>query len=165
MEKPYHIRQLNKDDAAVFKSIRHAGLVSDPGAFSSTIEIEQSFSVEDYAARLENNTVFAVFTPDGSLAAVAGFRQMGGNSAHRGEVWGVYVSPDHRGKGLGRQMMEALLEYARARVEIVELAANNSNAASVALYRSLGFKSQGVFIRAVKVGEDYFDEEQFALHF
>jgi len=56
----------------------------------------------------------------------------------------VYVHADHRGRGLGRVVMEALVEAAKARgVHAMIGGIDASNAASIALHRRLGFRHAG----------------------
>ena len=52
----------------------------------------------------------------------------------------VFVSQDARGEGLGRALMEAVLERARERgCKRIELDVDADNEPALALYRSLGF--------------------------
>ena len=57
------------------------------------------------------------------------------------ELAKMAVSPDARGKGIGRQLGEALLAYARHHgVKRIFLEGNTHLETSIALYRKLGFK-------------------------
>ncbi|MFV0681587.1 GNAT family N-acetyltransferase [Ottowia sp.] len=56
----------------------------------------------------------------------------------------VYVHQDHRGLGLGRQVMQALIEAARHNdVDAMVGGVDASNAGSVALHQRLGFQHMG----------------------
>ena len=56
----------------------------------------------------------------------------------------VYVHPDHRGRGLGLQVMRALIDAARARqLHALVGAIDASNAGSIALHQRLGFQHVG----------------------
>lgn len=57
----------------------------------------------------------------------------------------VYVHPGQRGRGLGLQMMTALIERARQRGNVHALigAIDATNAGSIALHQRLGFQSVG----------------------
>lgn len=56
----------------------------------------------------------------------------------------VYVHKDHRGQGLGLQVMEALIDAARQRdVHAMVGAIDASNGGSIALHRRLGFQHVG----------------------
>ena len=56
----------------------------------------------------------------------------------------LYVVPDRRGQGLGRALMEAALEAARAEgADYIELGTEETDVAARALYESLGFSNRG----------------------
>lgn len=56
----------------------------------------------------------------------------------------VGVAPQHRKRGLGRQVVEAVLAEASLRgVRAVELNVYAGNAAAIRLYRTMGFGEQG----------------------
>ena len=56
----------------------------------------------------------------------------------------VYVHKDHRGRGLGREIMEALIAAARQRdVHALIGGIDASNAGSIALHERLGFRHVG----------------------
>lgn len=57
------------------------------------------------------------------------------------ELAKMAVSPDAQGRGIGRQLGEALLAYARSHgVKRIFLEGNTHLEASIALYRKLGFR-------------------------
>lgn len=57
----------------------------------------------------------------------------------------VYVHPEHRGQGLGRQVLTALIDEAQARqVHVMVGAIEAGNTASLALHRELGFETVGL---------------------
>jgi ribosomal protein S18 acetylase RimI-like enzyme len=60
----------------------------------------------------------------------------------------VFVSAEARGSGLGRALVSAAIDRARERgCRRMELDTGEDNAAAQGLYRSLGFRSHGVFLR------------------
>jgi putative acetyltransferase len=62
------------------------------------------------------------------------------------EVKRMYVSPDVRGRGLGRRLFEALIAAARAEgMALVRLETGILSAEALALYRSMGFVERGPF--------------------
>ncbi|MFZ1991586.1 MAG: GNAT family N-acetyltransferase [Alphaproteobacteria bacterium] len=64
--------------------------------------------------------------------------------AHRG-TFGMGVSAQHRGKGIGSRLLEACLAHARKiNLAKVELTVYTNNAAAIALYRKYGFTEVGV---------------------
>ena len=71
---------------------------------------------------------------------------------------GMGVHKDHRGRGLGRALMEATIEKVRSRgLEKIELSVYSANAPAIALYRKLGFVEEGRKIRGRFVDGEYDD--------
>jgi len=103
---------------------------------------------------------------DGKLVGTAGFvRQPGVKERHKGRIWGVYLKAERRGKGIGLSMMKLLLNRA-ADIEGLEqilLSVTTTQAAAIALYRSLSFTSFGYEVRALKIGDRFIDEEYMVL--
>ncbi|MBP1612417.1 MAG: ribosomal-protein-alanine N-acetyltransferase [Acidobacteria bacterium] len=88
---------------------------------------------------------------DGSLDAAALARLAVGTL----EIQSVAVRPRARGRGLGRALVRALLERARAaRAERADLEVRAGNAAAIALYASEGFVPVGRRRRYYGDGED-----------
>jgi predicted GNAT family acetyltransferase len=62
------------------------------------------------------------------------------------QVQGVWVSPQHRGQGIGQRGTAAVVEYARAAIApVVSLYVNDYNAAARAAYQRVGFTQVGTF--------------------
>jgi ribosomal protein S18 acetylase RimI-like enzyme len=152
------VRRLVETDAADFKSIRLDGLRDAPEAFGSTYEAEKDGPIESFVATLSKSHVAGAFV-DGALLGVAGFYVLSGPKlAHRGNIWGVYVRPAGRGKGLGKALISHLLAEAAPLVKQVHLTVVTDNAAAVRLYQQLGFETYGTEPRSLLAGERYFDE-------
>ncbi|MFF9482352.1 GNAT family N-acetyltransferase [Streptomyces sp. NPDC014733] len=63
------------------------------------------------------------------------------------QIQGVWVDPEHRGKGLSETGMAAVLRYALADVApVVSLYVNDFNTAARAAYRRVGFEEVGAFM-------------------
>src|SRR5262249_59848633 len=93
------------------------------------------------------------------------YREKGPKSRHKGRVWGVYVTPEARRAGIGRKMMQALLDRISAidDMEQVLLSVAATQIPAIRLYRSLGFESFGTEPRALRIGDRYIDEEHMVL--
>ncbi len=72
---------------------------------------------------------------------------------------GIAIRDGWRGVGLGRMLMERILEWMRARgFKKAELAVFGTNARAHRLYESLGFENEGVSRRHVLIRGAYVDE-------
>ncbi|MGJ4930582.1 N-acetyltransferase family protein [Bradyrhizobium sp. HKCCYLS2038] len=159
------LRRLRADDAANFKAIRLEALQASPELLGSTFEFDNELDVTWFAGRLEESHVLGAFRA-GVLAGTAGFSvQHGPKNAHKGRVWGMYVQSRARRLGIGRLLVSALLDVARARLEIVQLTVVTTNQPARRLYDSLGFVEFGMEPKASKLGDHYYDEAHMMLDF
>ena len=76
------------------------------------------------------------------LVGYAGIARLGRTPPFEYEVHTVGVDPAYHGRGIGRQLMAALLEFAAGGV--VHLEVRTDNVAAIALYRDLGFVEVGM---------------------
>jgi ribosomal protein S18 acetylase RimI-like enzyme len=70
----------------------------------------------------------------------------------------MYVRPAARNSGLGRRLLEAVVNHASGRVEQLLLSVVSENEAAHRLYQELGFSEYGREMKALKLGERYLDE-------
>jgi predicted GNAT family acetyltransferase len=62
------------------------------------------------------------------------------------QIQGVWVSPAHRGRGIGTAWTAAVVEYARTSIApVVSLYVNDFNASARAAYRRVGFREVGQY--------------------
>ena len=105
------IRPLTPADAAAYRDIRLAGLRESPEAFGSTFDRENIQPFAWFRDRLAASRVFGALC-SADLLGIAGFAiREGEKERHKGLLWGMYVRPDVRKAGLGRQLVEAVVEY------------------------------------------------------
>jgi ribosomal protein S18 acetylase RimI-like enzyme len=155
---PPEIRRLAADDAAVYCDIRLEALERHPDAFGASLDDERDMTPDDVADRLARSTVFGAFD-DGALVGVAGWYRLSGDKlGHRGALWGMYVRPGARGKGLGAALVRRVLDDARGQVAQLHLTVAAGNGHAQRLYERAGFASYGVEPRALKIGDGYIDE-------
>ena len=96
----------------------------------------------------------------------AGFqRETRAKLKHKGKVLGMYVVPEARGTGLGKQLLVELIAQVRKLegMEQLQLTVTHSNEAARRLYLSVGFVSFGVEPDAIKVGGQRYAKEYMAL--
>jgi ribosomal protein S18 acetylase RimI-like enzyme len=159
------IRRLRSDEAASFKALRLEGLKARPELLRSTFELEDKLDVAWFANRLEDAHVMGAFR-EGKLAGTAGFSiQPGEPNAHKGRLFGMYVRSCLRNLGLGRLLLNAVLDVARESVELIQLSVVSENRPALRLYESVGFLQFGREAKASRYGDRYYDETLMVLDF
>ena len=157
------VRRLMPADAARYREIRLASLKNSPEAFGSTFETESLKPLSSFAERLGFSAVFGAFH-DGEIWGIAGFAfHEGIKEAHKGRLWGMYVRPDARKTGVGRRLVQAVIDFARQHVEILQLSVVSDNEPARRLYARLGFVEYGLEKNSLKQGDAYYDEILMAL--
>ncbi len=169
MTTPATIRPLTAADAAAYRPLRLQALRDHPEAFGASHEDEAARSLEMTAKRLDGgplNCVFGAFAGD-ELVGTAGFvvPDRSAKSRHKGLLVGVHVAPAHRGCGLGRALVTAVIDHARDRVELLQAAVGVANAPALRLYESLGFRHYGREDKALQVDGVFVDEALIVLDF
>jgi len=158
-----HIRQLTPADAAVYRGIRLEGLNRNPEAFGSTFEAEFSKPLAWFFDRLSSSQVFGAFRGP-EILGIAGFAvRQGEKESHKGLLWGMYVRPEARGAGVARRLVDAVIEFARDRVELIQLSVVMGNEQARRLYARLGFVEYGIERNSLKHDGRYYDEILMAL--
>ena len=152
------VRRLTSDDAVLFRALRLEALQNNPESFGSAQDAENAMPVAWFAERLRRTAVFGAFR-DSALVGVIGFRvQEGPKAAHKGMLWGMYVSPDAKKARIGTKLVEAVIDHSSQIVELIQLTVVSENKPARALYESLGFTEYGLEKNALKQGGRYFDE-------
>jgi ribosomal protein S18 acetylase RimI-like enzyme len=84
---------------------------------------------------------------------------------HKGHVFGMYVAPEYAGHGVGRALVDACIQKARALpgLEQLDLTVTDSTTRAKRLYQKAGFRPFGVAPKAIKLGDRYFDKCHMAL--
>ena len=151
-------RRLAPADAALFREIRLEALRDNPKAFGSTFEAENAQPLTWFSDRLGRSNLFGAFQGS-ELVGIAGLViGEGRKEAHKGQLVGMYVRPGARKSGVGRRLVETIIEFARERVELILLAVVSDNQPARRLYAGLGFLEYGIEKKALKQDGRYFDE-------
>ncbi|QTD39537.1 GNAT family N-acetyltransferase [Sporosarcina sp. Te-1] len=164
-----NIRILNESDAKLYQQLRLRALQVNPEAFGSTYERELKFSLETVEERVKPTTdkfVLGAFEDSDSLVGIVTFmRETNLKTSHKGNVFGMYVAPEVRGRGVGKELMVELIKRARSceGLEQINLMVVSDNASAKRLYESLGFEVYGIERNALRFKEQYFDEDLMVL--
>lgn len=164
-----NIRVLDESDARLYQQLRLSALRINPDAFGSTYEREVKFSLETVIERMKptnDSFILGAFDDTGSLVGIVTFmRESGIKTAHKGNVFGMYIAPEMRGHGLGKSLMLELIKKSRAceGLEQINLTVVSENEFAKKLYNSVGFEVYGVERNALKYNGYYFDEDLMVL--
>lgn len=157
------LRRLTANDAALYREIRLQALIDAPHAFAGTLESEQDEPLDRFGKRLADSFVLGAFSGP-RLVGIAGFYvQPKPKHTHKGMLWGMYVTPEARSMGIGRRLVEAIIDHARQRVELIQLLVVSDNTPARRLYASLGFAEYGLEHHATKYRGEYHDDVLMAL--
>jgi ribosomal protein S18 acetylase RimI-like enzyme len=160
------IRPLAEADASAYQELRLRALREHPDAFTSSYEEDRTRPLAWARSRIvpsaeaPHNFVLGAFA-QGKLVGILGMSvEPRIKIRHKGYVFGMYVAPEHAGRGVGRQLMTFCIARA-AGIPVLEqlhLTVTESNARARSFYEQAGFRSFGVERNAVKIGERYFDK-------
>ena len=155
----WSVRRLRGGDAAAFQALRVEGLIRNPGEFRVAVEDESGLELSRVAARLESTYVAGGFDAEG-LAGIGGLARYDGvKLRHRALLWGMYLHPRARGRGLADRLVEELLAEARREgIEQVVLTVVAANLRARRLYERWGFAVYGIEPGAVRTPGGDLDE-------
>lgn len=155
----FALRRLRGEDAPAFRQIRLQALHEHPEAFGASWEEEQDQPESRFAERLENGHVIGGILGENTIVGTIGIsRSKGQKTQHIGSIWGMYVTPAARGKGLARQLLNAAMAEFGPSVRSVRLCVESNNDPAIKLYESAGFKRWALEAEALKVGDTFHDE-------
>jgi len=149
------VRALEPDDAQALIALRREALSSAPLAFGSSLEDDRGLSLEFIRSSLANVSNFAVLGAfEGeALVGMAGIIRLEKlKSRHRAMVWGMFVTPTVRRRGVGSALLGAAIDHARSWPGIVQVQLSVFETAEDAgrLYRRAGFREWGKESRAIQ---------------
>lgn len=126
----WHIRRMITEDVDQVHALEAATFSTPWSRESFWEEMEQNKCARYLVAELE-----------GEIVAYAGAWMI----FEEGHITNVAVAQSHRGKGLGKAITQALMQYAaNLGVQYMTLEVRKSNLAAQGLYQSLGFLALGV---------------------
>ena len=157
------VRRLGPDDAARYQALRLRGLEEHPESFTSSAQEEAARPLQWAQDRLRGvaerpHDLFLGAFRAGMLLGIVGLQgRYRPKERHNATVVGMYVVPEVSGQGVGRLLMQALLQEAALipGLEQLDLTVTEGNDAARTLYARCGFVEWGRLPRAVRIGQQY----------
>jgi len=140
------VRRIQIDEGELFKRMRLTALRESPFAFASTYKAALRRSPESWSeqanstAQGSDRCTFIAFSDDSPIGIAALYRT---EENDVGELLQVWVSPEHRGKGVARDLMDAVFQWASAngfRTAVATIGKGNMRARR--FYQQYGFKPE-----------------------
>lgn len=121
--------------------------VENTTAIWNDVQVDLENRREWFAARKSRGFPVIVAILEGKVAGYASYGDWRAFEGYRHtREHSVYVHRDARGHGIGRQLMQSLIDHARGNdVHVLVAAIEAENAASIRLHESLGFRVVGRF--------------------
>jgi RimJ/RimL family protein N-acetyltransferase len=143
------VRCLQPAEADIVIPLRREALASEPLAFGASMADGRTQAPDLLRTSLEDTDTFAIIGAfdGGTIVGMAGvFRMDTLKARHRARIWGMFVTPAARGRGVGAAILRAAVERARAWPGIVQvhLSVTETSEAAARLYRAMGFHECGV---------------------
>jgi RimJ/RimL family protein N-acetyltransferase len=158
------IRLLESHDAEHFRALRLQAIENSPTSIWPTRDEEQARSTEQIVARIRptsTQAVFGAFLGDALIGITGVRREPLSQVDHKATIWGVFVEPAQRGKGIAQELLTAATIHASREWAVTQLmlSVNSENVAAKRLYSTHGFVAFGVEPYAMQVGGRFYDEE------
>lgn len=141
------LKPISSESVASFKSVRLGALRDTPSAFGSTYAKESRLSDAEWEQRAaqwhgDRSICYLAWDGDQPCGIAASFLDRDdATQAHLASVW---VPPSHRGRGVGRLLVDGILDWARGRrVEKMCLTVTSNNDVARRFYERLGFAKTG----------------------
>ncbi len=159
------LRLLTPADAEAFWHLRLEALRNDSASFADSAEEHLKTTVETARERLSKNDAASNFIigmfEESKLIATAGFyRYTHNKERHKGHIWGVYVRPESRVKGVASALLQEIIRRA-TEIDGLEqiLLVASAHLPARRLYESLGFAAYGIEPRSLKISTEQGDPE------
>lgn len=128
------------------RDLRLRALADSPDAFGSTFERERAHKRDDWLRWISGwesavNRLVVAVDGDEWIGMAVGSQTADDERAH---LYAMWVDPGSRRTGVGRRLVEAVLEWAEAEgATEIELGATAINRDAVVFYERLGFADSG----------------------
>ena len=160
------VRKLTAKDEEALWLLRLRAPTDNPEAFATTLAETLASGRERVVQHLHLEEAFYIGAFESELVGMVFFRrEEGRKNLHKGRILRMYVQPESRGQGVGKLLLQEVISQAKQieGIEQLHLTVVTTNIAARSLYRSMGFEVYGTILQALKMDEQYWDEEMMVL--
>lgn len=142
--------------AEIYVALRREMLLDSPWSFGAHATQDKASDIEQIrnSLSLKHYAICAILETNRAIAAASVRREEAVKRRHIAAVWGVYVAPEYRGKGMGKTVVSHAIATARSwpDLETLQLSVSESAPNAQKLYEALGFKVWGNEPNALHIG-------------
>jgi len=162
-----NIHRLTEADVETYVAIRREMLADAPWSFGSSPGEDAGSDPERVRHRIARaDSVIMLARVQGEAVGAAGIsREERTKRRHIATIWGVFVKPAFRNRGLCTALVRACLDQARGweGVQVVELAVSQGAPSARRAYENCGFVVWGTEPDALRIDGRSFDEHHMSL--
>jgi ribosomal protein S18 acetylase RimI-like enzyme len=141
------IEPITLRNVSVFKAVRLCALQDTPSAFGSTYAKECQLSDAEWAERVtrwSGEQGIGFLAMDGGTACGIAGSFLDSSDATRAHLISMWTAPTHRQQGIGRLLVNEVLQWARSRgARTLLLMVTSTNETAMSFYQRLGFTRTG----------------------
>lgn len=146
------IRIMNSQDLNQFYDLRYMALEISPHSYGNHLEIWQKSSKEGVLSMLQDsasdsdNYILGSFQEQQLTGMLGLIRERKLNVAHKGTLWGFFVSPEYRNQGVGTQLVKEGLNLAQRMKDLnhLRLIVTEIDEIAKKIFEAQGFQSYGI---------------------
>jgi ribosomal protein S18 acetylase RimI-like enzyme len=162
----YICRTLSAEDCDEFYRLRLESLETFSRAFWETPDEFKTKGIEFHKQRLADTSttkdsfIMGLFEGKKLIAMCGCKREDGSKGYHRATVWGMYVSAQVHGEGVGTLVLDETIRAAKQMdgIECLFLMVAADNLPAVRLYHSRGFRAYGIEPMSLKDNGEFVRE-------
>lgn len=159
------IRLLQETDAESMARLRRHAYETDPFAFAGSPDSDPTLRPEAVRQKLAacahgRDSIVVGALADELVGMVGLVREEPAKFHHKARLWGFYVEPEFRGRGIGHRLLGEAARAARRMngVEQLTLCVSVLSEDAIHLYGRVGFRIFGREPKALKAETQYVDE-------
>lgn len=160
----FSIEQLDAANWTELKTLRTEAVTNSPRAFGQTPEEVRAMNQVDWQHMFDRGKYFVIREGGRLVGMICVVRSKEEKQRHVASVYSLYISPEARGKGLGKALIKRALDDLRdGDVYKVKLAVDSKNTGVMKLYEEIGFVKCGERKGELKVGNELVDETEMEM--